>query len=202
MPVPRLRRVLHLIRIFAFESCAVDRRHTEKVLRPVVHALDLKLRLRASAVTGQRRIACTQALDAYVKPVALQRRGRDSCPNPEARWLRSGGTPGAHQVGGGRREDCNSARYRPWKVLRPGVRNSLRLSLLRDSDFAGSTQIGLKSRHSYSHALGYLDTCLISECLPVALGRGHLTRVLSTHDPLREFNVTRVMIVVTSSPYT
>ena len=59
---------MHLIRIFAFESCEVDRRHTEKVLRPVVQTIDLKLRL-LRRVTGQRRIVSTQALYAYVKPV-------------------------------------------------------------------------------------------------------------------------------------
>ncbi|MGB7790132.1 MAG: hypothetical protein WBL39_02880 [Terrimicrobiaceae bacterium] len=59
---------MHLIRILAFESCEVDRRHTEKVVRPVVQTIDLKLRL-LRRVTGQRRIASTQALDAYVKPV-------------------------------------------------------------------------------------------------------------------------------------
>ena len=69
---------------------------------------------------------------------------RDSRPKPEARWLRSGGILGTHQVGGGRRADCTSARYRPWKVLRQGMRNSLRLSLLRDSVFARGTQIGLQ----------------------------------------------------------
>ena len=100
MPIPRSRRVLHLIRIFAFESCEVDRRHTEKVLRPVVQTIDLKLRL-LRRVTGQRRIVSTQALYAYVKPVE-RNVGRDSRPKPEARWLRSGGTPCAHQVGGGR----------------------------------------------------------------------------------------------------
>jgi hypothetical protein len=68
VPISRLRRALHLIRIFAFESCEVDRRHTEKVIRPVVQTIDLKLRL-LRRVTGQRRIASTQALYAYVKPV-------------------------------------------------------------------------------------------------------------------------------------